>query len=506
VLDRVLFVVAAPRAAHVVARAQRLARFYGGELWLTQAREAAVGRIGPGPAEPGDLAFGSPLLGAAVDLGGGAVRIATGPADVTALYASGPVWSTHAAAAAYLATGEARIRREAVAELAALGFVPGDATTLEGVRTVPAATVVEPGRGGARVVTAQRTAAAGGDPEERLAAALRDWTAGQPRVSLGLSGGLDSRAVAVALAQAGIGFEAVTWGSPEWADVAAARRVAAALGVPHRLVEPPSDLDPRAAGARARWADGAAPITAPGAGPGAEGVHVTGAGGEIARAFYYRLLARADPAPSLETVASLWRPAAILRHAGREAREGVEEEARAMLERAAARGARGWGVLDRVYADERMRKWGRAMLPRAAGAYAPAFLHPDVVPALLALPLEDRLTAAFHRRLIAWRLPAPPPPPGQRAAVPPPLRRLAARARGRADPFAGGGPAPPPVLRATLTAACDAALVRDALGDRFCERLAAAAGRGNPRAAEIAASLAGLAAFADAVGELRGAA
>ncbi|HEV2813681.1 MAG TPA: asparagine synthase-related protein, partial [Solirubrobacteraceae bacterium] len=235
-LDRCLFVVAAP-AAVVAERAQRLARFYGrGPLSLTDvpAAGAAVGCIGPE-----SLVFGSPDplgLGVVVAVEDDRVVVRTGATNVVALYAAGAAWSTHATAAAYLGTGRVELRDEAAAELAALGFVPGDATTLHGVRAVPAGTVVEVTRGGSRERQVPVDVAGHGAAEEELLDALREQTAGAAPLTLGLSGGLDSRAVAAGLADAGIAFEAVTWGADDWPDVAGARRVAAALGVPHRVV------------------------------------------------------------------------------------------------------------------------------------------------------------------------------------------------------------------------------------------------------------------------------
>jgi asparagine synthase len=509
VLNRCVFV------ASSAERARQLERFYapagvrGLFLHEIPAARVVVGCIGPPPEAREVAAFG-----ATVAWDDATVTLTTSATDVVSLYAADGAWSTHATAAAFLGTGEVRLRREAAAELAALGFVPGDATTVEGVRALPAGTVVKvdaahPLRAPAAAPTPVRAPAAPAAAEQLLVDTLREHTSGSGPVTLGLSGGLDSRAVAVALIEGGVEFEAVTWGEEAWPDVAGARRVAQALGIPHRVVRPVGlggDVDVGAGRARVRWADGAATITAPGADPDARGVHVTGAGGEIARAFYYRLLARADPEPSLDRVAALWRPSRGLPGSADRVRDAVDAAARAMLERAAARGASGWGVLDRVYADERMRKWGRATIPPAAAGFVPAFLHPRLVPALLALPLEDRLSAAFHRRVIAKRLPdlVPPVPPRQRRGVPRPLRRAAALRRARADPFAApAGPPPPPALRETLLAATESDLVRGGIGTDFAARLRAGVTAGNPRAVETAAQLAGLVVFGEALAELR---
>jgi hypothetical protein len=511
VLNRCVFV--ASSAAPVAERARALERFYAPAgvrgLFVREvpAARVVVGCIGPPPQQRELVAFG-----ATVAWTDEKVALTTAATDVVSLYAADGAWSTHAAAAAFLGTGEARLRPEAAAELAALGFVPGDDTTVEGVRALPAGTVVEVDADGARErPPSADPLRATADAEQLLVETLREQVGGDASpgpITLGLSGGLDSRAVAVALAEGGVDFEAVTWGAEDWPDVAGARRVAEALGIRHRVVHPVDlggEVDLEAGRARVRWADGAATITAPGADPDARGIHVTGAGGEIARAFYYRLLARADSAPSLDRVAQLWRPSRGLPGASDETRDAIDRTARALLDRAAARGARGWDVLDRVYADERMRKWGRATIPPSAAGFVPAFLHPRLVPALLALPLEDRLTAALHRRVIARRLPpdlVPPPPSRQRRGIPAPLRRAAALRRARADPFHAPGPPPPPALLAALVAATESNLARG-IGTGFAGRLREGATAGNPRAVETAAQIAGLVAFGESLRELR---
>jgi asparagine synthase (glutamine-hydrolysing) len=66
-----------------------------------------------------------------------------------------------------------------------------------------------------------------------------------------LSGGLDSRLLAGALREAGLPFEAITFGAPTDTEQRFARRVAAQLGVPHRVIL--DSQDPEALAGSLRW-------------------------------------------------------------------------------------------------------------------------------------------------------------------------------------------------------------------------------------------------------------
>lgn len=118
-----------------------------------------------------------------------------------------------------------------------------------------AAMLLGPGRAVQREWYAPRfSEARGGDVHAAAAAlngALLEILAHEhrvhPRVTVALSGGMDSRYVLAGARQVWEGVEAITFGPPESADVLRARQVARQAGVPHRVV-------PWDAAALGRWA------------------------------------------------------------------------------------------------------------------------------------------------------------------------------------------------------------------------------------------------------------
>ena len=72
----------------------------------------------------------------------------------------------------------------------------------------------------------------------RLEQVLREHRRLFPRVSVALSGGLDSRHLLAASRTIWGDLDALTFGEPDSSDVTIARRVAAIAGVPHHHLAP----------------------------------------------------------------------------------------------------------------------------------------------------------------------------------------------------------------------------------------------------------------------------
>jgi hypothetical protein len=379
---------------------------------------------------------------------GDTARIVTGAAGITALYRARSekveAWCSHAVAAGWLARGVAGIDRGAVPELLSTEFVGGDRTIIEGVEAVPTATRVEVGPDGATAHSywparerwarlPEDEAQAHGERAllERLAGRLAD--AGP--TFLGLTAGLDSRVAAVALNELDHGFEAFTWGEPGWDDVEGAREVAAAVGAAHRRV-PVDWLDDEAARARidanVRWSEGQLGMAFNAeTWPDGMAAYVYGTGGETGRCFYYREAARRYHEPPSGIVRRSWRPEGRLDGADPDALAHVRQRVAGWIEEAEQLEQHGWRSLDVVYAEQRVRRWGRAMLPRTGATVIPVFSVPEVSRALASLPQSERAADGFHRRFLSARCPALAPPPAAPAAP----SRLRSRARLLAAPL-----------------------------------------------------------------------
>lgn len=469
-LDRCLFLARARRAEdreELVRRVERLARWHGGAASFERVGEHCLAGavryddVRESLAEP--LVFGEPFpvadpLGAtpaelrAVD--GASAVLARGltPACLVA-GAGGPgmlfgsasdgfeAWSTHAVAAALLATGRARVDPDAIPEQLAAEFVGGARSLVEGATPLPPATRVTVTDGEARVEDywplAERWARvpedeAAAHAERHLLASLERRVPAEPYASV--TAGLDSRVVAVALRELGIAPRTFTWGEPGWDDVRGGRAVARALGFEHEAVEIewlPDDAAAREVQRQVRWTEGAVPL---GFGrlrwPVGMPCFVTGAGGEVGRAFYYRDQKPRNEAASADALAAtltrLLEPR--LPGARPEALDGLARSVRGWVEAGAAAGHEGWRALDVVYGEQRVRRWLRGMLPRLDAPMIPAFATPEVGRALASLPLEQRTGDGFHLGFLARRAPelVPERPPAPRRGL---RDRLPARLR-----------------------------------------------------------------------------
>ena len=455
--------------------------------------------------------------GAAATWSSREARLLTAPSEVTALYeADDRAWSTHAVAAAYLAHGRVRVRPGAVAEILAFGHVSGTGSLAEGVSAVPPASQITLRLGATdrgtwwrrddrwRLVedSAAHTAA-GRALEESVAERSREGA-----VFLGLSAGLDSRVAAVALRRAGVDFIAYTWGADGAADVAGARAVAEALGVAHRVVRADWLDDETALASSIRDSlvtDGgyAFGFGAPSDVLPDDMVNVSGMGGELGRAFYYRQLARLRAEPTAGQLRRLWRPERLLPDGvADEARMAVAQAADAAVTAAVALpGVTGWRALDVVYAELQMRYWGRARIRPSSGIFVPVFLTPQVAAALVSQSLDERLRDGFHRWYLATyggqalcRLPLPPVV-RQRRGVPPPLRRTAAWLRAVRPTWPPRTLSELPRVRTGTFAyltdiVARSPLVEEGLGEAFGRRLRGDLARHDDRAVNLALRLA----------------
>jgi hypothetical protein len=408
-------------------------------------------------------------------------------------------------------------------------FVGCDGTLVEGARAVAPCTAVAVSPGGVEErcwwPPSERWSAipepdAQAAAEAALAAAVARRVSSEPSAYLGLTAGLDSPVVAIAMLEAGIEFRAFTWGNPEWDDARGAVDVAEALGVEHRIQRSRwrSDEEVLArAAAATRWNEGSRVEFAEPTVPEDMSAFVTGSGGEAGRTFYYREQAAALPEADSEHALAVLRRQLAFRL------PGADPEARASLERAVgdwigaarAAGLEGWRCLDHVYVEQRLRRWGRHMLVCGPAPMVPPLAATAVTRAVVSLPLEARRSDQFHRTFLATRrpdlLPARPAPPRSS-----PLRRAASRARAVFQPAAAapadGGPPPlpgkwewddRPSLRAwVLDDVLRSPLLAEGLGEGWLEAMRARFAARDGWAEEVAQWAAGPVALAAALAEL----
>ncbi len=374
-------------------------------------------------------------FGALVATDGVRLRLVTSTAESAMLHRADGVYATHAVAAAFLARGTARLDPGGIPELLTLGCVGGTRTLVDGARTVDPGQVIDllpDERSRSYRPVAQRyaplpeveAAEAGQAALAAAAGALRDRTG----LRLGLTDGLDSLVVAVVLLAAEVDVSAFTWGEGGFGEPGGAGR-ARTLGLAHQALGYGLGLGETEGfvrlDAQARWTEGAARLSARGAPgwPTATGSIVTGAGGETGRAFFYRWEAalRRDSSP-----------AALARLlSGGDERVGAAADG--WLAEAASTGHTGWRLLDVVYARQRLRRWGRGMLPCAGADLLAPLTAPEVQRALVSLPLVHRLSDGFGRAVVAAHRPdlVPPAPLLPRRGVPPSVRQAAGWVRAR---------------------------------------------------------------------------
>ena len=410
---------------------------------------------------PDDLCEANALLFAAPDdlraiqgmtaafaFGRDRARLVSSPSGPATLYeAQGDgVWccSTHAVAAAWVAHGDARVDPATVPELLAFDFVGGERTLVEGARHLPPATDISinpTGHGRSTwVMPAERWEPVPEDEaqahaEAGLLASLPNRLDGA-RVELALTAGLDSRVIAVALHEAGIAFKSFTWGEQNWPDTQGAAAVAGTLGATHSVLPSPP-LAPALLMAEhdraARWSDGVFALAASARTwpHGADAV-ASGMGGETGRAFYYDDWSTwLWPEPRRSVLADRLSGRAHLPAANGDAVRQADASVSSWLDEAESTGASGWRLLDVVYAEQRVRRWGRGQVPCGGCAFTPGFVPYDLARALVSQPLSDRLRSRFHHRFLEARRPDLALPTDPAPSMPSPSTRAAQRARHR---------------------------------------------------------------------------
>lgn len=416
-----------------------------------------------------------------------------GPSMLYAAEAEGTTaWATHAVAAAFLASGRAELDGEALPELVATEFVGDERTVIKDARAVPAATRVDiDGHGRPRARSywpdAERWAPLPA-PEASAAAERALLQSLDARLSrlrspvLGLTAGLDSRVVALALRELDVPFRAFTWTAAAAEDTAGAAAVARELGVSHEALDVRRHGDEqglRTMLAEVRWGEALGQLGPWGTQPwpACVGALVTGRGGEAGRAFYYRdRVGRRGP--DLPELVGALPFDAYLAGADPAARARLRRRVRGWVEDAQALGYRGWPCLDVLYARQRQRRWGRESVSRIATSYVPALDTPDVARALCSLPLSDLLSDGFHRRFIASRSQALAVPAPTAGRTPGALergfirfRRSAGRLRHRRAPRSSWPLAALwgdyPLSREWFADTLTRPIVRDALGETW---------------------------------------
>ena len=361
------------------------------------------------------------------------LRLVSSPVVMhTLVHAKGPaaeVFATRGLAAVVLSGRTPAVAWERVPEWVFFDYVLGREELLEGVEVLDEAALVDLTTDGAvaRSWSPRHERWAPGPPtaiEDVHDIIRRDALrlAALPGARLGLTAGRDSGLVAKML-PAGAPTFTIGWpGNPD-SDAAAER--ARQLGLAHEIaVVSPGRLREGfdALVRQAAWQEGIENPRTVAVGPlrwdARDVLWLTGHGGELARAFYWH----DGPPPTLDAaVERLMRPTDGVHTAATESlRSRVSEQLRDLSEIQPDPA----GTLDLFYAAGRMHKWlGRILPYEQITAFAPAFLAPDAVRALLDLPTEIRLQGGIFD--------APSPPPAATALS---LRaRLVRRLRGRHD-------------------------------------------------------------------------
>jgi Asparagine synthase len=424
----------------------------------------------------------------------------------TARRAGVTAWATHAVCASLLASGGAEIDVASVRDLLVLNAPTGERTLLEGVKLLRAATAVDIDvREGTVTRTwsfwpvAERWAAPDASPEELLLASVAGRVEHAPEPWIALTGGRDSSALVSTAVRGGLRLPTFTWGGTGWPDVDAARRSAAVLGLHHEAypyVELPDGDAVTYCMTLARDTDGIAPTGswARQEVPHAMTSMITGAGGEVGRAYFYTATAKTRRHP---------RPRHLAADLCGNGPVDVRSRVRDVVERAAEEtGIRGWELLDVFYVDHRMGRWARGRLaPMSASVFAP-YVTPPVAASLVALPRELRLATGWHRRATDPRI-TMPVARLQRRGVPPWVRRAASayRRRRRSEepgrwPWADIIFEARPTLRAWMhDELLGAESIRAAIGEKQVTELRNGFQRGERIAVERAMALGGAAAL-----------
>jgi hypothetical protein len=302
-------------------------------------------------------------------------------------------WATKGTAAVALSGRRLELNRDAVAEFVLFDFVLCEEELLQGVALVEEASVVDVG--GSTYSwwpRAERLSPARPSTPADLRAALTKSlvpVVADPRIRLALTAGRDSTLVADCARVAGGHLRTFTIGNPRWPDPVGAAAVAGHLGWEHAVVDAPRAR--RASFAEAvrwtPWTEGLV-LARDLVGPPLDwsndpDVWLSGSGGEVGRAMYWRHAAPDHVEPGVELRNA---SAALVEH------PRLRDRYLAMVDGFGVPGrADGASRLDLLYALGRMRSWldrGRPV-EGVSGTVAP-FLDPAVLLTLLDLPLHAR--------------------------------------------------------------------------------------------------------------------
>ena len=453
----------------------------------------------------------SGLLGSFVLLGeqDDGLRLVTGPDIVhTLARCDGPrgaAWSTKSWAALIAAGVPPRLALDRVPEYVLFDQVWGDDELLDGPVLCEEATVVDLTSSGAVERSwwpvADRLAPGAPTDGPALRAVLTeelDRIGRLPDLALALTAGRDSTLVAACLRDLRVAPLAYTIGGPGSPDYDGAAVTAAASGWQHLSVLP--QTGPPAGMAHvvraSAWTEGldtawnlyGSPLRWPGP---PDRVHLSGNGGEIGRAVYYRH--GAVPRTPDEVLHRLTAGGVALAETPRRALiDRLDGALRSALLLAAGDCPR---ALDLLYTRVRVRSWlNRTVVRPDTAAIMPAYTSAAVVRVLLDLPLADRRSGAGFDaalghdglRLRAAAARSHRPPVARRSAA-----SVSAALRGKipgAQRLLQRRPAPPDtaglqVLEQAMAELPDGPVIaREALGERWWEdTLARAARDGNAR-------------------------
>lgn len=519
---------------------------FDGEQRDPTATLAWGGSLEPDLADARGLAYASddrlrslPNTFAGIAVDGGSARLVTSGGGVTSLYFAKSdaieAWSSHAVAAGWLARGAVELDLEQVPDLIAMGFVGDDRTLIRGVRAVPPAARITITAAGVAIdsfwAEAERWAPvppedASQRAEEELLLALDRALGGAPHPVLGLTAGMDSRTVLLALRELGIQVTAFTMGASHDPDVIGAARACAVAGAEHRarpIVLWDDDDGLERVHAEVRWTEGCMPV---GYGhvewPNPMSHWVTGLDGETGRARYYEWAYPRNEAVSTRTLerALLSRFEENLLGAEPGAIGALRTRARKWIAEVGELGHTGWGCLDVVWGRNNVPRWGRGWAPRLTATLVHGFCWPPVMSALASLPLRDRLMTGFQRGFIGSRHPELlEPQTNKRRPVVSPLAqkmatiRLRRLRRGLRVPRLSRSPSPrwfevppfsdhPRYIEWLTDEVLVSPVLAEAVGDRWLSELRTAFLRGQHDAGELTRSAASVVALSNAIQEL----
>lgn len=346
---------------------------------------------GRGPLDAASYLAGAPegLDGRFAVVVDGAVT--TDPLGAYPVYRLGP-WVSNSPAALRLVGGELPLSRDALAGVLGGGWSLTGDPLWQGVERLPwsGAGLLAPGTG----FSAPRAAGL-------LVAAIRalaDWP-GRENVVL-VTGGRDSRLILAAALRAGIEMTVRTGGTDDMPDVVLGRRLAAAAGVEHRMLDPHPFGDflgrwremasvlAQTTGGTATLADAAGfPLVDVG---GPLALWHTGQGGEIARGYYGggdlldAFLGRRPGRPSVLSP------------------EGERRVRSLLAEWSASLAADPEDLGDLFYLHQRMARWAaptHAAVEPIRDSTSPLWSW-RLLPDLLGLPAGERAREVFHLRVL----------------------------------------------------------------------------------------------------------